>query len=642
MANTERAVSALGSDFHKKSSARLSSKLQLMETVPTPSIHTNYEEMARAVAARVAQIVRENPRAVLGLATGSTPIGVYRELIRLHREENLDFSKVTCFNLDEYVPLSPDAPQSYHRFMREQLFDHINCENWHVPGGAARGFAQIEADCAVYEKMIEEAGGLDFQLLGIGRTGHIGFNEPGSGAQTRTRLVFLDSVTRSDAASAFFGLENVPARAITMGVGTILQAREIAILASGVQKAAVVALALEGKITSKIPASLLRTHSNTTWHLDTEAAGELRHLAHPWRAPAANWNDFAMQRRALFSVALERSKTLEELSEEDFIFCGFALGEGQNLQKMKENILADLKNRLSDDALPQNQTILCLSPHPDDDVICCGATLQKMVARGNKLFVAFGVNGANAVRDKDVLALLRARHPRLVSYLEENLEPGKSLEDAILDVRASIFEREPGAPDAPLLRELKRLVREGEASDACRKMGAKPIFLNLPFYGDGAQRLPLGEEDIAKMLEMLESVQPDLVLLTGEKNDPHGTHMMCEVAFERAAARFTENGGKAFERWNYRGAWDDYQLHEGDYFSVFGKAAMDAKIDLILDHISQLDPLFPGEQSKEFWERARDRNRENARQLQRLGVLPPSRSYDPLYAEVFRFTSSVR
>ena len=606
--------------------------------MPPVSIHSDYETMCRAVAARIAEIIRAKPNAVLGLATGSTPIGVYRELIRLHREASLDWSRVTCFNLDEYLPLAPDAPQSYHRFMREQLFDHINCSNWHVPGGAPRAVAQLEADCAAYESAIHSAGGLDFQLLGIGRTGHIGFNEPGSGDATRTRVVVLDSMTRQDAAAAFFGLENVPARAITMGVGTILDAREIAILASGAPKAEIVAHALEGKITSKVPASLLREHPNTTWHLDREAAAELTPLAQPWCAPGANWNDADLRRRALFAAAFKAQTSLDDLKAEDLR----AVGAGELAQNMAlESAVArardELKARLRDELLPTSQTVLCLSPHPDDDVICCGATLLKMAQRANKLWVAYGVDGANAVRDKDVLALLRARQARLVSYLEEHLEPGKSLEEAIRwKCAPRIFERQPGAPDAPLLRQLKRLVREGEASDACRKMGAKPLFLDLPFYGDGAGRAPIGETDIAKCLAMLQRVQPNLVMLTGEKNDPHGTHKMCEAAFEEAAKRYLEVDGQPFKVWHYRGAWDDYQTHEGDYFSVFDKPLMERKIDLILDHISQLDPLFPGDQTLEFWERARDRNRENARQLQRLGVLKMSRSFDPLYAEVFQ------
>ncbi len=577
-------------------------------------IRSDYDAICGEVARQIADLVRTKPDAVLGLATGGTPLGVYQELIRLHRETGLSFANVRTFNLDEYVPMAPDAPQSYRRFMQNQLFDHIDIafENTHVPSGLARPVEQIEADCAAYEANIEAAGGLDLQILGIGRTGHIGFNEPGSGAQTRTRLVVLDSVTRGDAAGAFFGLENVPARAITMGVGTILGARRLIMMASGARKAAIVAQALEGKITSKVPASFVREHPDATIWLDEAAAENL-----------SGHGALDEPRRRLIRTALDRGVRLSALE-------GFAAEE-------KLAVESDLRARGCDDnLLPRGQTILCLSPHPDDDVICCGATLMKMAARGNRIFVAYGVSGANAVRDKDVLVLLRTRHPRLISYLEATLEPGKSLENAMDEVRFSIFEREPGAPDAPLLREMKRLVREGEAADACRKMGAKPIFLKLPFYGDGAHSLPIGAADVEIMSEMLVHVAPDLVLLTGELSDPHGTHELCERIFERAAAPIEEANGANFERWLYRGGYLEWPIEEASYFSVFGKAAMDAKISLILDHISQMDPLFPGGDTREFWERARDRNRQSARELQTLGLLPPTRSFDPLFVEIFR------
>ncbi len=581
-------------------------------------IRGDYDAICREVALQIADLVRAKPDAVLGLATGGTPIGVYRELIRLHRDEGLSFAAVRTFNLDEYLPMAPDAPQSYRRFMQEQLFDHLDIpfEQTHVPNGRARPVEQIEADCHAYEAAIEAAGGLDLQLLGIGRTGHIGFNEPGSGAQTRTRLVALDSVTRSDAAGEFFGLENVPARAITMGVGTILGARSLILMASGARKAEIVAETLEGKITSKVPASFVREHADATFWLDEAAAAQLSGHGKP--------DD---PRSRLIRSALNRDLRLSALEE-------FAA-------EAKLAVESDLRARLSDDNwLPRNKTVLCLSPHPDDDVICCGATLMKMAERGNRIFVAYGVSGANAVRDKDVLALLRARHPRLISYLEEHLEPGKSLENAVDEVRFSIFEREPGAPDAPLLREMKRLVREGEAADACRKMGAKPLFLNMPFYGDGAHSLPIGEADVAIMSAMLKQIAPDLVLLTGELSDPHGTHELCERIFERAAAPLEAereaNRDAPLERWLYRGGYLEWPVEEASYFSVFGKAAMDAKIGLILDHISQMDPLYPGGDTREFWERARDRNRQSARDLQTLGLLPPTRSFDPLFVEIFR------
>jgi glucosamine-6-phosphate deaminase len=603
------------------------------------SILPDFAQLSRAVAARIAQIVRQKPDAVLGLATGSTPLGVYAELIRLHREEDLDFSRVTTFNLDEYFPIEKNAPQSYHRFMREKLFAHLNIrpENCFIPSGEVRSLAQVEADCIAFEQKIAALGGLDLQLLGIGRTGHIGFNEPGSPRDCRTRLVILDHLTRADAAADFFGLENVPVRAITMGIGTILDARELILMASGAPKAPIMAEALEGKITSKVPASWVREHGKLTVFLDESAAANLEQRAQPWRVADADFHSPALRERTLISVALERDTPLMRISREDLASSGaarLALTDS-GLEQIKNEVDASIRAKMDDEThLPSGKTVLCLSPHPDDDVICCGATLLKLSARANRVFVAFGVNGANAVRDKDVLVLLRAHHPRLTSFLEEHLEPGKSLQDVINEVRTSIYEREPGAPDAPLLRDLKRLVREGEASDACQKMGAQPLFWNLPFYN---QERDINETDVEIALETLRHTQPDLVLLTGEFNDPHGTHEKCAQAFEEAAKLYAQEGGKSFERWYYRGAWDEWPLWAGDFFSIFDKAMMEQKIGLILDHISQLDPVFPGgSDPREFFERARDRNRDTARNLQKLGLLPPSRSFDPLYAEIFR------
>lgn len=604
-----------------------------------------YAALCATVAQRIAQLLQQKPNAVLGLATGSTPVGVYDELIRLHREEGLDFSGVTTFNLDEYYPIHCDAPQSYHRFMREHLFDHINCRNFHIPDGAWREEAAIREECAQYEAMIQAAGGLDLQLLGIGRTGHIGFNEPGSPRDSRTRLVTLNHITRTDAAQDFFGLENVPVRAITMGLGTILEAREIIIMASGSHKAAITQQALEGKITSKVPASFLREHPHTYWYLDAAAAGILTEFAHPWRIDKANFGDFALRRRTLIAAAQELDKPLHDLTPADLeqVGSGSLAHALPSLATALTEVETDLKNRMDDKPhLPRGKKVVCLSPHPDDDVICCGATLAKMVEAGNAVTVLYGVSGSMAVRDKDVLALLRARHPRLTSYIEDHTPPGKSFEDVFNEIRLFIFEREKGEPDMPLLDDLKCLVREGEAADACRKMGAKPIFLNLPFYRTRElHKNPIGPPDVEIVLNALRQTQPDIVLLTGEISDPHGTHEMCAAAFDQAAEIYKGEGGASFARWNYRGAWEEYQVWEGDYFSLFDQALMERKVGFILDHISQLDPLYPGTSDpREFYERARDRNRATARQLQQLGVLPPSRSFAPVYAEVFRILTT--
>lgn len=604
-------------------------------------VYPEYSSLCRAVAARIADLIRRKPDAVLGLATGSTPIGVYAELVRLHKEEGLDFSQVTTFNLDEYLPMQPDAPQSYVRFMREHLFDHINCQNWNIPDGTLKDEAEIQAYGERYEKMIADAGGLDLQILGIGRTGHIGFNEPGSAQDTRTRLVVLDSLTRTDAAAAFFGVENVPVRAITMGVGTILSAREIVMIANGPGKAGIVKEALEGKITSKIPASFLREHANTHYFLDEAAASQLTEFSRPWLHANADFSDFELRRRALIAVSHELDKPLSRLTANDLRQAGVGALTHQisSLEAALQEVERDLEKRATDQGnLPEGVNIFCLSPHPDDDVICCGATLTKMAEKENQVTIAYGVSGSNAVRDKDVLALLRANHPRLIAYIEDHAPPGQSVQDVFETVRTEIFERESGAPDSVLLRNLKRLVREGEAGDSCRKMGAKPLFLDLPFYYVRTQKTsPVGEEDVEVMLNALRESKPQIVMLTGEKSDPHGTHELCAEVFERAAERYLAEGGAPFTRWEYRGAWEEYSVWEGDYFSVFDKELMEKKIGLILDHISQLDPVFPGaSDAREFYERARDRNRANARQLQTLGILPPSRSFAPIYAEVFQ------
>lgn len=617
-------------------------------------IRSDYQTLCAEVAQMIAELIRQKPNAVLGLATGSSPLGVYDELIRLHREEALDFSRVTIFNLDEYFPMSPDNPQSYHYFMHQNLLKDINCRNFNIPSGERRDPEEVQHDCRHYEDLIAQAGGIDFQLLGIGRTGHIGFNEPGSPRESRTRMVTLHHQTRLDAAEGFGGIEHVPVRALTMGMATILEARQIVLLAAGRRKAAIVRSALEEKITSKIPASFLREHANTTWYLDTAAGSQLSEYSRPWSAPDANWQDFPLRRRALISVAQEVGKPLNQLNAADLdetactsLLNDYYGGDKLALQKAIAEVEQDLKQRTDDETfLPRDATVMCLSPHPDDDVICCGATLGKLVERGNRVIVAYGVSGDMAVRDKDVLGMLAARHPLFETFISERIArgkaPGNSLEEVITRMQLLIFARAQDPADVAFLRELKRLVREGEASAACRKLGATPLFLNLPFYHTGTVgKNPIGPDDVAIMLSALREVQPDIVMLTGELNDPHGTHEMCAQAFARAASEYSQDGGKAFARWNYRGAWDEYEPWEGDFFSIFGAGEMERKISLILDHVSQLDPLFPGESDpREFYERARDRNRATARQLQALGILPPSRSFDPLYAEVFQLSQN--
>ncbi|HEX2717539.1 MAG TPA: glucosamine-6-phosphate deaminase, partial [Gemmatimonadaceae bacterium] len=282
----------------------------------------DHEGIARLVASRIATLIREkaaaNEIAVLGLATGSTPIGVYRELIRMHREEGLSFEHVVTFNLDEYYPMRPDSVHSYVRYMWENLFEHIDIpkENVHIPqGDVSRD--RVDEQCRRYEDAIRRAGGIDFQILGIGKTGHIGFNEPGSGVDSRTRLVTLDAVTRRDAAADFFGEEYVPREAVTMGVATILEAREIAILATGEHKSFVVRRAVEGEIDVEVAATFLQTHPNTTFYVDRAAAAELTRIKTPWLLDEVQWTpDLTV--RAVVWLSDTTKKAILKLSQREY------------------------------------------------------------------------------------------------------------------------------------------------------------------------------------------------------------------------------------------------------------------------------------------------------------------------------------
>src|SRR5438067_983941 len=289
--------------------------------IPTLVFPTS-TEASRHVALVIESLIRQNNSAgrptVLGLATGSTPVGLYRELIRLHKEASLDFSRVVTFNLDEYYPMTPDDPHSYDRWMRETFFDHVNIakHNIHIPDGTLRP-EEAEDYCARYEQLIRRAGGIDLQILGIGRTGHIGFNEPGSTRTSRTRMVTLDPVTRRDAAGGFFGEENVPHQALTMGVGTILEARRVVIMAFGEHKAPIVQRAVEGPVTDVIAASFLQQHLDATFLLDEPAARELTAFRRPWMVGPVDWTPVLI-RRAVIWLSLKVGKALLKLSDDDF------------------------------------------------------------------------------------------------------------------------------------------------------------------------------------------------------------------------------------------------------------------------------------------------------------------------------------
>jgi glucosamine-6-phosphate deaminase len=589
----------------------------------------DHEDIARLVASRIATLVREKAaageRAVLGLATGSTPIGVYRELIRMHREEGLSFAHVVTFNLDEYYPMPPESIHSYHRFMWENLFSHIDVrpENIHIPTGSASP-EQVDEEARRYEDAIRRAGGVDFQILGIGKTGHIGFNEPGSGADSRTRLVHLDAVTRRDAAADFFGEEYVPREAVTMGVATILEAREIAILATGEHKAAIVKRAVEEEIDVEVAATFLQSHPNTTFYVDRAAAADLTRIATPWLLDEVQWTP-ELAVRAVVWLSQRTGRGILKLTQRDYAehklsslvarFGSPGAVNGEVFNYLGAKIRGKSK-------LPRGKRVICFSPHPDDDVISMGGILRKFVENGNEMTVAYMTSGNIAVFDHDV-----RRYVDFLERLAAERGAGRELvEQLAAKVYAFLAEKKAGDVDVPEVQDIKRVIREAEAVSGIEVMGLSrqnARFLNLPFYQTGkVAKDPIGPADVAIVRALLEELRPEIIFVAGDLSDPHGTHRMCKEAIDGALAELAAEGSAPLpEVWLYRGAWQEWPVTEATYLVPMSQEELRLKIQAIFKHQSQKDSApFPGQDDREFWQRVEDRNRGTAQMLDKLGL----------------------
>ena len=586
----------------------------------------DHDDIATLLADRIVEIIaRETAargRCVLGLATGSTPLGIYRELIRRHQAGEVDFARVVTFNLDEYYPMPPDSPHSYRRYMWENLFAHVNIrpENVHLPDGCVPREALGE-HCAAYERAIAEASGIDFQLLGVGKSGHIGFNEPGSPSDSRTRLVTLDTITRRDAAGDFFGEDNVPREAITMGVATIREAREIALIATGEHKAEIVQRAVEGEVSQDVAATYLQAHPSATIYLDLAAAAELARIKTPWLLESVEWTP-ALIDRAVVWLAEQSGKAILKLTARDYtehhlsplLAKHGAAGplNGSVFNRLKEKIRGRSK-------LPSRQRMLVFSPHPDDDVISMGGILRKLWDNENAIVVAYMTSGNIAVFDHDV-----RRHLDFVERAAESLGLDRA---AVHRLRAAVetsFEgKAPGDVDLPVVQDIKRMIRESEAIAALEEVGlprSAARFLNLPFYRTGeVRKRPVGPEDVALVRGLLDETRPELVFVAGDLSDPHGTHRMCKAAVEQALDAYA---GPRPELWLYRGAWQEWSITEADVLVPLSQDELRAKILAIFKHQSQKDTApFPGaHDDREFWERVEARNLETAARADRLGL----------------------
>ena len=589
------------------------------------------------IAHRIARLILEKQKnkemCVLGLATGSSPISVYRELVRLHQEEGLSFSNVISFNLDEYFPLAKDDIQSYHYFMHTHLFNHVDIkpENIHIPNGEVE-VDKVRKFCIEYEKKIKDAGGIDLQILGIGRTGHIGFNEPGSHRNSQTRTITLDHLTRYDAAPSFQGIENVPRKAITMGIQTILSAKRVLLMAWGTNKSEIIQKAIEGVISPMIPTTYLQLHDNTTLVLDKEAASELTRIKTPWLVGQCVW-DAALRSKAIAWLCNSTGKSILKLTDEDYNQHGMSdllasHGSAYDLNiemfnRLQRSITgwpggkpnADDKYR-PERATPEKKRVIIFSPHPDDDVISMGGTFDRLVAQGHEVHVAYQTSGNIAVSDQDAMRFLEVAADVLQT------EDNKRLHE----LNQAFKEINPQHPAPRAICELKGSIRKRESLGATRYVGipdSQVHFMNLPFYETGQiDKNPVSQIDIDLTIALIEKIKPHQIYTAGDLADPHGTHRVClDLIFTALEKLKSKSFMKDCWVWLYRGAWHEWDIHEIEMAVPMSPDQVLRKRKAIFFHQSQKDGvMFQGNDHREFWIRAEERNSSTAKKYKDMGL----------------------
>ncbi|HEX9151325.1 MAG TPA: glucosamine-6-phosphate deaminase [Flavobacterium sp.] len=598
-------------------------------------IFDSSQEASVLVAQEIANLIQRkeelNEPCILGLATGSSPIKVYEELVRMHKEEGLSFANVVTFNLDEYYPMDKNNIQSYYHFMHEHLFNHINIspENIHIPDGKVSN-EELYQYCIDYEMAIKSFGGLDFQLLGIGRTGHIGFNEPGSHINSGTRSITLDHLTRIDAAASFLQIDNVPRKAITMGIGTVRNAKRIVLLGWGISKAGIIKKTIEGEISSRVPATYLQEHSNTTFVLDAEASSELTRVKTPWLVRSCIWTD-ELKLKAVAWLSELTQKPFLKLTDKDYNDNGMSSllteeGTAYDLNikmfnKMQQTITGWPGGKPNADdtyrperAIPERKRIIIFSPHPDDDVISMGGTFDRLVEQGHDVHIAYQTSGNIAVSNEEALKF---------AEISMGLNANSNESENIIHFLKNKLDNDI---DSLAVRKLKGLIRRSESLAATRYLGlpdSNVNFLDMPFYETGTVRKNnLSEADIAIMCAIIERIKPHQIYAAGDLADPHGTHKVCLDSLFEALKRVKHNSYMDdCWVWLYRGAWHEWESYQIEMAVPMSPDQVLKKRNAIFYHQSQKDGvMFQGDDNREFWVRVEDRNRLTAKKYHDLGL----------------------
>lgn len=606
---------------------------------PSPLQGSKY--VANIIAGLIREKESKGEKAVIGLATGSTPKSLYAELVRMHKEEGLSFKNVITFNLDQYYPMEADAIHSYHYFMRKNLFEKtdIDPKNYFLPNGMIPK-DQIKKHAADYEKMIEDAGGIDLQILGIGQNGHIGFNEPGSPVYSKTRLITLDNSTRMANAHEFTNLSEVPRMAITMGLSTIMESKQIILMAWGKEKAPVIKKAVEDKPTEEIPASLLQHHDHVTFVLDEFAASELTRFKSPWLTGECEWTPKIIK-RAVVDMAMRLKKPVLSLTNHDYIEFGLSdlLVEKGDAYEINLEVFYMLRDSITgwpggkpnnanpnhpERSTPFPKRVIIFSPHPDDDIISMGGTFMRLHDQGHDVHVAYQTSGNIAVTDEFVTRFLDFAVNFEHMFDIDNATSKRLLEQAT----KFLTTKKSSEKDSPEIRSIKGLIRRCEARATCKYVGLTDDqihFQNLPFYETGTiEKNPMGAEDVALTVDLIRKIKPHQIFCAGDLADPHGTHKVClDVVF--AALDQIKKEGDEFLKdtylWLYKGAWQEWDVDEIEMAIPMSPEQVRKKRYGIFIHQSQKDSVpFQGSDEREFWQRAEERNANTADLYAKLGL----------------------